>query len=114
MSGEQRPVPLLSALTCALAVLAPQVSCTALSPRSAMSTCFQLGLTSTRLTTLAAPVFMLLLLEGESSPSQALRREPGRGQPPSCPRLCPSRWEQFHPSSAPPCGCGFSSRLSLS
>ena len=36
------------------AVLAPQVSCTASYPHSAMSTCFQLGSTSTHLTTSSA------------------------------------------------------------
>lgn len=48
-------------------VLALQVSCIALYLHSAMSMCFQLGLTSIRLITLAALVFMLLLLEGEFS-----------------------------------------------
>lgn len=73
-----------------VAVLAPQVSCTALYLHSAMSTCFQLGLTSIRLTTLAAPVFMLLLLEGTFSPSQALRRDLAKGVGPSLlPRCLP-------------------------
>lgn len=66
-----------------MAVLALQVSCTALYLHSAMSTCFQLGLTSIRLTTLAAPVFMLLLLEGMFSPFQVLRRVLGKGLDPS-------------------------------
>ena len=60
------------------AVLAPQVSCTASYPHSAMSTCFQLGSTSTHLTTLAVPVFMLLLPEGEFS-SPSLSRRPSEG-----------------------------------
>lgn len=60
------------------AVLAPQVSCTASYPHSATSTCFQLGSTSTHLTTLAVPVFMLLLPEGEfSSPSFSPRPSEG-------------------------------------
>ena len=49
------------------AVPAPQVSSTASYPHSATSTCFQLGSTSTHPTTLAVPVFMLLLPEGELS-----------------------------------------------
>lgn len=62
--GEQRP-PLCSGLLDSICDCLPlQVSCTALCLHSAMSMCFLLGLTSTHLTTLAAPVFMLLLLEG--------------------------------------------------
>lgn len=78
-----------------VAVPALQVSCIALYLHSAMSTCFQLGLTSIRLTTLAAPVFMLLLLEGEfSSVSQALRSGQGCG-PFSAAQMCPpSQCEQ--------------------
>lgn len=87
-----------------VAVPALQVSCIALYLHSAMSTCFQLGLTSIRLTTLAAPVFMLLLLEGEfSSVSQALRSGQECG-PFSLPRCLPchsaSSQQQKEPSAA--------------
>lgn len=77
-----------------VAVLPLQVSCTALYPHSAMSTFFQLGLTSIHLTTLAVPVFMLLLLEGEFSSVSGLEKEAGQGSGPlllSCPELPPSQ-----------------------
>lgn len=54
--------------------------------------CFQLGLTSIHLTTLAAPVFMLLLLEGAFSffPSLEKGVEQGSGPPTASPALFPS------------------------
>ena len=98
------------------AVLAPQVSCTASYPHSATSTCFQLGSTSTHLTTLAVPVFMLLLPEGEfSSPLSpaGLAKESGQQSGPfllSCPELPTSRGE----NSGSRKGCPVLSPFSLS
>lgn len=122
MRGGRGPSPLRGALRWDLAVLALQVSCTALCLHSAMSTCFQLGLTSIRLTTLAAPVFMLLLLEGERTLSQTLRRERGKDwsllscqtpSPLTVRAATAGRAVQCCPLAPPYC-CGFSLRLSLS
>lgn len=78
-----------------VAVLALQVSCTALYLHSAMSMCFQLGLTSIRLITLAGLVFMLLLLEGEFS-SLSPRPSEERWAFLSCPDLSPSHNRSSH------------------